>query len=74
MIRSERNFGSPDEVHVVGFEAVHVLGGLPRKPVPSIAGGFTSAGGMTGVKPLLIAMLIAKLTSANSSWAPTPVK
>ncbi len=42
--------------------------------MPSIADGFTSAGGNTGVKPQLIALLNAKLISANSNWAPTPVR
>ena len=42
--------------------------------MPSIAAGLTSAGGMTGVKPFRMAMLIARLTSASSSSAPTPVR
>ena len=34
----------------------------------------TSAGGITGVKPLLVAKLMARFSSASSSKAPSPVK
>ncbi len=42
--------------------------------MPSIADGFTSAGGRIGVNPQPIALLIARLVSANSSRAPIPVR
>ena len=42
--------------------------------MPSIACGFTSEGGMNGMKPLPIAVLIAKLIKASSSSAPWPVR
>ena len=60
--------------YVLALDAVDVLGGLPRKPVPSIARGLTIAGAITWVNPAPRACSIARLISASSSSAPTPVR
>ena len=51
MVRGERDLAGADEVEVVALELVDLGACAPRKPVPSIASGRTSAGAITGVKP-----------------------
>ena len=42
--------------------------------MPSMASGFTSAGGIIAVKPFATAVLMARLIKASSSSAPCPVR
>jgi len=74
VIRRQRHLRGRDQVQVVLGEVVDVLRGLAEEPVPCIAAGLTSDGVTTGVKPYPSACSMARLSSANSSSAPTPVR
>ena len=61
VVRRQRDLRGPDQVEVVGLHPVDLGACAPRKPVPSIASGLTSAGTIIGVSPCAVACAIAEV-------------